>query len=97
MSEGTFGRFSRAFTSMFGGFSVLGKRKAGNSDAEREKDREKHMLDQRKQAAEQAYEARKLAQEMGLMPTPKVFVRPTATPRSHKCGMYLDQVTEDLY
>ncbi|KAH7411730.1 hypothetical protein DE146DRAFT_251781 [Phaeosphaeria sp. MPI-PUGE-AT-0046c] len=86
MSEGTFGRFSRAFASVFGGFgSVLGKRKAGSSDAEREKEKEKQMLDQRKQAAEQAYEARKLAQEMGLMPTPKVFVRPTATPRAHKC------------
>jgi hypothetical protein len=85
-SEGTFGRFSRAFASVFGGFgSVLGKRKAGNADSER--DREKQMLDGRKLAAEQAYEARKLAQEMGLMPTPKVFVRPTATPRSHKCGM----------
>jgi hypothetical protein len=87
-SEGTFGRFSRAFASVFGGFgSVLGKRKAGNADSER--DRERQMLDDRKLAAEQAYEARKLAQEMGLMPTPKVFVRPTATPRSHKCGMLL--------
>jgi hypothetical protein len=89
-SEGTFGRFSRAFASVFGGFgSVLGKRKAGNADSER--DRERQMLDDRKLAAEQAYEARKLAQEMGLMPTPKVFVRPTATPRSHKCGMLLRQ------
>jgi hypothetical protein len=81
-SEGTFGRFSRAFASVFG--SVLGKRKAGNPNAE--KDNEKQMLDERKTAAEQAYEARKIAQEMGLMPTPKVFVRPTATPRAHKCG-----------
>jgi hypothetical protein len=81
-TEGTLGRFSRVWASMFGG--VLGKRKAGHVDAERE--REKAVLDERKVAAEQAYEARKLAQEMGLMPTPKVFVRPTATPRSHRCG-----------
>jgi hypothetical protein len=81
-TEGTFGRFSRVWASVFGG--VLGKRKAGHADAERE--REKAVLDERKVAAEQAYEARKLAQEMGLMPTPKVFVRPTATPRAHKCG-----------
>jgi hypothetical protein len=87
-NEGTFGRFSRAWASVFGGFgSVLGKRKAGHADAER--DREKQVLDERKLAAEQAYEARKLAQEMGLMPTPKVFIRPTATPWSHKCGMFL--------
>jgi hypothetical protein len=89
--EGTFGRFSRAFASVFG--SVLGKRKAGNPDAE--KDKEKQMLDERKAAAEQAYEARKLAQEMGLMPTPKVFVRPTATPRSHKCGKRLAPFMEE--
>jgi hypothetical protein len=81
-SEGTFGRFSRAFASVFG--SVLGKRKAGNPNAEKEN--EKQLLDERKTAAEQAYEARKIAQEMGLLPTPKVFVRPTATPRAHKCG-----------
>jgi hypothetical protein len=90
-SEGPFGRFSRAFASVFG--SVLGKRKAGNADAVQ--DKEKQALDERKQAAEQAYEARKIAQEMGLLPTPKVFVRPTATPRSHKCGKlrapYLDE------
>jgi len=82
---GTFGRFSRAFASVFGGFgSVLGKRKAGSADAEREKEREKekHVLDERKQAAEQAYQARKLAQEQGLLPTPKVFVRPARTPQT---------------
>ncbi|KAH8716900.1 hypothetical protein GQ44DRAFT_688704 [Phaeosphaeriaceae sp. PMI808] len=83
-SEGTFGRFSRAFASVFGGFgSVLGKRKAGHADAER--DGEKQLLDERKQAADQAYQARKLAMEQGLLPTPKVFVRPNVTPRPHKC------------
>ncbi|KAF1918211.1 hypothetical protein BDU57DRAFT_514862 [Ampelomyces quisqualis] len=87
VNEGTFGRFSRAFASVFGGLgSVLGKRKAGNADAEREKEREQRVLDERKLTAEQAYEARKLAQEMGLMPTPKVFVRPTAAPRTHNCA-----------
>jgi hypothetical protein len=84
-SEGTLGRFSRAFASVFGGFgNVLGKRKAGSADAER--DKEKQILEERKQAADEAYQARKLAQEQGLLPTPKVFVRPALTPRSHKCG-----------
>lgn len=87
-NEGTFGRFSRAWTSVFGGFgSVLGKRKAGNADAEREREKEKNVLDERKQAADEAYAALKMAQEQGLLPTPKVFVRPSATPRTHKCGM----------
>jgi hypothetical protein len=85
-NEGTLGRFSRVWASVFGDFrNVLGKRKAGQADAER--DKENHVLDERKQAAEQAYQARKLAQEQGLLPTPKVFVRPTATPRSHKHGI----------
>ncbi|KAH7089781.1 hypothetical protein FB567DRAFT_568580 [Paraphoma chrysanthemicola] len=81
---GAFGRFSRAFASVFTGFgSVLGKRKAGHADAER--DKEKQVLEERKQAADEAYQALKLAQEQGLLPTPKVFVRPALTPRSHKC------------
>jgi hypothetical protein len=66
---------------------VLGKRKAGSADAER--DKEKQILEERKQAADEAYQARKLAQEQGLLPTPKVFVRPALTPRSHKCGTLL--------
>jgi hypothetical protein len=86
---GTFGRFSRAFASVFGGFgSVLGKRKAGNADAEREKEKEQRVLDERKQAADEAYAAMMMAREQGLLPTPKVFVRPTATPRTHKCGKF---------
>lgn len=110
-SEGTFGRFSRAFASVFGGFgSVLGKRKAGSADAERERDREKErlVLEERKQAADQAYQARKLAQEQGLLPTPKVFVRPAqmhmavavdhaalaATPRTP--GLYRSPSKKDL-
>ncbi|KAF1844884.1 uncharacterized protein K460DRAFT_405165 [Cucurbitaria berberidis CBS 394.84] len=77
-SEGTFGRFQRAWASVFG--NVLGKRKAGNVDAE--KDKEKKVLDERKRAADAAYQE---AKELGLLPTPKVFVRPTSTMKSHKC------------
>lgn len=88
-SDGPLSRISRAWASVFGNFSVLGKRKAGNADAEKGKDKEKQVLEERKHAADQAYQARKLAQEQGLLPTPKVFIRPTATPRSHKCGMLI--------
>ncbi|KAH5279494.1 hypothetical protein HBI71_013360 [Parastagonospora nodorum] len=80
---GTFERFSRAFASVFG--SVLGKRKAGASDAEKEKEKEQRVLEERKRAADEAYAAMKMAREQGLLPTPKVFVRPTMTPRTHKC------------
>ncbi|KAJ4369634.1 hypothetical protein N0V83_005396 [Neocucurbitaria cava] len=76
--EGTFGRFQRAFASVFG--NVLGKRKAGSVDAE--KDKEKKVLDERKRAADAAYQE---AKELGLLPTPKVFVRPTSAVKSHKC------------
>lgn len=64
---------------MFG--SVLGKRKAGSVDAEKDKD--KKVLDERKRAAEAAYQE---AKELGFLPTPKVFVRPSSTAKSHKCG-----------
>lgn len=83
---GPFERFSRVFASVFG--SVLGKRKAGNSDAEKEKEKEQRVLEERKQAADEAYAAMKMAREQGLLPTPKVFVRPTMTPRTHKCGEF---------
>jgi hypothetical protein len=87
-TEGALNRFSRAWHSVFGDFrNVLGKRKAGSAEAEKENkvpDKEQQVLDERKQAADQAYQARKMAQEQGLLPTPKVFVRPTATPRAHK-------------
>lgn len=79
-SEGAFGRFQRAFASVFG--SVLGKRKAGNVDAE--KDKGKQLLDERKKAANAAYYE---AKELGLLPTPKVFVRPGLAAKSHNCGM----------
>ncbi|OAL55129.1 hypothetical protein IQ07DRAFT_582674 [Pyrenochaeta sp. DS3sAY3a] len=77
-SEGTFGRFRSAFASVFG--NVLGKRKAGNVDAE--KDKEKRVLDERKKAADAAYQE---AKELGLLPTPKVFVRPAMGAKTHKC------------
>ncbi|KAH7372022.1 hypothetical protein BKA66DRAFT_611166 [Pyrenochaeta sp. MPI-SDFR-AT-0127] len=77
-SEGPFGRFQRAFASVFGG--VLGKRKAGNVDAE--KDKSKQILDERKKAANAAYHE---AKELGLLPTPKVFIRPSLAAKSHKC------------
>jgi hypothetical protein len=60
------------------------------------------VLDERKQAADEAYQARKLAQQQGLLPTPKVFVRPTVlrerrepgTPRTP--GLYRSPSKKDL-
>lgn len=80
-AEGTFGRFSRAFASVFGG--VLGKRKAGHADAVPSADSEQAKLDERKRQAEEAYH---LAKEQGLLPAPKVFVRPGMTPRAWSAG-----------
>ncbi|KAF2633256.1 hypothetical protein BU25DRAFT_435815 [Macroventuria anomochaeta] len=76
-AEGTFGRFSRVFANVFGG--VLGKRKAGHPDAEPAVDAEQAQLDERKRQAEEAYH---LAKEQGLLPAPKVFVRPGMPPRA---------------
>ncbi|USP80502.1 hypothetical protein yc1106_07776 [Curvularia clavata] len=70
-SEGAYARIQRAFASMFG--SVLGKRKAGSTDAERDREQHQQLLDERKRAAEIAYYD---AKDRGLLPTPKVFVRP---------------------
>lgn len=78
-SEGTFGRLQRAVASVFGG--VLGKRRTASVDIEKEK--EKKVLDDRKKAADAAYQE---AKELGLLPTPKVFVRPGAINKSHKGG-----------
>ena len=82
-AEGTFGRFSRLFGSVFGG--VLGKRKAGHLDAEPTPaaTTEQQKLDERKRQAEEAYH---LAKEQGLLPAPKVFVRPGMTPRAWSAG-----------
>lgn len=82
-AEGTFGRFSRVFASVFGG--VLGKRKAGHADAEplADEDAQQTLLDERKRAAEEAYH---LAKAQGLLPAPKVFVRPGLAPRAWSAG-----------
>ncbi|KAJ4378845.1 hypothetical protein N0V86_005718 [Didymella sp. IMI 355093] len=76
-AEGTFGRFSRVFANVFGG--VLGKRKADQDATEPSTDPAQAALDERKRAAEEAY---RLAKEQGLLPAPKVFVRPGMTPRA---------------
>ncbi|KAJ4362110.1 hypothetical protein N0V95_001567 [Ascochyta clinopodiicola] len=76
-AEGTFGRFSRVFANVFGG--VLGKRKAGHADAEPSVSAEQARLDERKRQAEEAYH---MAKAQGLLPAPKVFVRPGMTPRA---------------
>lgn len=68
-AEGTFTRFSRALTSWFS--SSLGKRKAGSETAE--KNARDNPVDDRKAAAEEAY---RIAKEQGILPTPKILVRP---------------------
>lgn len=87
---GALGRFQRVWASMLGG--VLGKRKAGAVDAE--KDKVQQLMDDRKKAAEAAYHA---AKEQGLLPTPKVFVRPGMAPMTHNCGTpgHLDRPMEN--
>lgn len=77
-AEGTFGRFSRVFASVFSG--VLGKRKHDSTPAD---DAAQAALDERKRAAEEAYH---LAKSQGLLPAPKVFVRPGMTPRAWSAG-----------
>ncbi|EDU46481.1 hypothetical protein TUN199_00474 [Pyrenophora tritici-repentis] len=78
-TEGTYARLRSAFATMFGG--VLGKRKAGQADAEREKDLHQQLLDERKTAAEIAYHE---AKSLGLLPTPKVYVRPAMAARQQQ-------------
>jgi len=78
-TEGTYARLRSAFATMFGG--VLGKRKAGQADAEREKDLHQQLLDERKTAAEIAYHE---AKALGLLPTPKVYVRPAMAARQQQ-------------
>ncbi|UPX18303.1 uncharacterized protein EKO05_0008606 [Ascochyta rabiei] len=86
-AEGTFGRFSRVFANVFGG--VLGKRKAGHTDAEPSVGAsvEQARLDERKRQAEEAYH---MAKEQGLLPAPKLFVRPGMAPRAWSAGGSLD-------
>ncbi|KAL1602484.1 hypothetical protein SLS60_005900 [Paraconiothyrium brasiliense] len=75
--QGTFSRLSRALTSWFNGagasFSSLGKRKADSQTAEHSA-ADKSLYD-RKKEVEEAY---RIAKEQGLLPTPKVFVRPAS-------------------
>lgn len=80
-AEGTFGRFSRVFANVFGG--VLGKRKAEHTDAEPKINTEQAKLDERKRQAEEAYHT---AKEQGLLPAPKVYVRPGMTSRTWSAG-----------
>lgn len=88
-AEGTFGRFSRVFANVFGG--VLGKRKheheatasSSSSSSSSAADAAQAALDDRKRAAEEAYH---LAKSQGLLPAPKVFVRPGMTPRAWSAG-----------
>lgn len=98
-AEGPLGRFSRAVASFFNGatFSALGKRKAGNEHAEKGlKDRDSHAPgqaggdDDRKKRAEAAY---KEAKELGLLPTPKVFVRPVSRARKASMRMSVPVLT----
>ncbi|KAL5419189.1 hypothetical protein PMIN06_002669 [Paraphaeosphaeria minitans] len=70
-NEGPFSRLSRALTSWFNGASSLGKRKAGSETAEKATS-DTAAVDRRKEV-EEAY---RVAKEHGLLPTPKVFVRP---------------------
>jgi hypothetical protein len=86
-AEGTFGRFSRLFTGIFTG--VLGKRKP-DADEQFDSPARSHSLapdqatlDHRKQAAEEAY---RLAKAQGLLPAPKVFVRPGMPQRAWTSG-----------
>lgn len=92
---GTFGRLWRPISTFFNGagasFNALGKRKAGSENAEAktsdkgaatEKVVEKATYDS-KEDVEAAYHR---AKEQGLMPTPKVFIRPIS--RARKTGMF---------
>ncbi|KAF2711184.1 hypothetical protein K504DRAFT_466202 [Pleomassaria siparia CBS 279.74] len=86
-SEGTFGRFSRAVSSLWHGsaLSALGKRKAGADSASTPAPA---PLDDRREQARLAYEE---AKERGLLPTPKVFVRPVARARRKSAGSPIAQ------
>ncbi|PVH98057.1 hypothetical protein DM02DRAFT_643825 [Periconia macrospinosa] len=89
--EGTFGRFSRAVASFFqgGSFSSLGKRKAGNETAEKDTNNAAGPSEKgagvgvdRGDAKERAEAAYAEAMARGLLPAPKVFVRPVARTRA---------------
>ena len=89
-SEGTFGRMWRPISTFFNGagasITSLGKRKAGSESAEAragDKSAATEKVVQRpsydsKEDVEAAYHR---AREQGLMPTPKVFIRPASRAR----------------
>ncbi|KAF1961104.1 hypothetical protein CC80DRAFT_589540 [Byssothecium circinans] len=76
--EGALGRFSRAVASWFGagGGLSLGKRKAGNDAAEKSSV-QVAGVERAADAKERAEAAYAEAKARGLLPAPKVFVRPT--------------------
>jgi hypothetical protein len=93
-TEGPLGRFWRPISTFFNGagasFSNLGKRKAGSEGAETRAGEKGAVADKvvdkptydTKEDVEAAYHR---AREQGLMPTPKVFIRPVS--RACKTGM----------
>ena len=97
-SEGAFGRLWRPISTFFNGagasFSALGKRKAGNESAEAKTNEKGGATDKgvekpgydSKEDVEAAY---RRAREQGLMPTPKVFIRPVS--RARKAGTSLSR------
>jgi hypothetical protein len=92
-TEGPLGRFWRPISTFLNGagasFSNLGKRKAGNESAEAKVGEKGVVADKvadkpsydTKEDVEAAYHR---AREQGLMPTPKVFIRPVS--RARKTG-----------
>jgi hypothetical protein len=86
---GTLNRISRTIASFFGGGTFsLGKRKAGNESAEnggRSSSEKTPSLD-RGDAKERAEAAYAEAKALGILPTPKVFVRPVARARGPGTG-----------
>jgi hypothetical protein len=91
-SEGAFGRIWRPISTFFNGagasFSALGKRKAGSESAETKTGEKGVATDKVEKASYDSKEdveaAYHRAREQGLMPTPKVFIRPVS--RARKTG-----------
>lgn len=77
-SEGTFGRLSRAVSSFFHASTFAGQSKRKLRDGETTVNTPAPPADDRREQAQRAYEQ---AKEFGLLPTPKVFVRPQARAR----------------
>jgi hypothetical protein len=88
-TEGPLGRFWRPISTFFNGagasFSNLGKRKAGSEGAETRAGADKVVDKPTYDTKEDVEAAYHRAREQGLMPTPKVFIRPVS--RARKTGM----------